>query len=79
MTTVIDDTVKAEDETLLDGILKMRERVRMRLAEKTAIAGIIANDVDRIIFKLDSDLAAFETELKVNVSAHFFRLNQRRY
>jgi len=62
--TEVDEASKQEDEKFLDEINSLRMRVRQRVSEKTAIAENFKSDSDKIIRKLDANLAFFETELR---------------
>lgn len=53
-----------EDRALLDAIDQLRNKVKQRLSEKTAIGKNLLHELDRFTRKLDKDLAFFETDLK---------------
>lgn len=53
-----------EDRALLDAIELLRNKIKQKLSEKTAIGRNLLHELDRFTRKLDSDLAFFETDLK---------------
>ena len=53
-----------EDRVLLDAIDLLRNKIKQRLSEKTAIGRNLLHELDRFTRKLDTDLAFFETDLK---------------
>ena len=53
-----------EDKVLLDAIDLLRNKIKQRLSEKTAIGRNLLHELDRFTRKLDTDLAFFETDLK---------------
>jgi hypothetical protein len=53
-----------EDKILLDAIELLRNKIKQKLSEKTAIGRNLLHELDRFTRKLDSDLAFFETDLK---------------
>ena len=53
-----------EDRGLLDSIDLLRNKIKQKLSEKTAIGRNLLHELDRFTRKLDSDLAFFETDLK---------------
>jgi hypothetical protein len=53
-----------DDRVLLDAIELLRNKIKQKLSEKTAIGRNLLHELDRFTRKLDSDLAFFETDLK---------------
>ena len=53
-----------EDKVALEAIDQLRNKIKQRLSEKTAIGRNLLHELDRFTRKLDTDLAFFETDLK---------------
>ena len=53
-----------EDKAQLEAIDQLRNKIKQRLSEKTAIGRNLLHELDRYTRKLDTDLAFFETDLK---------------
>jgi ribonucleotide reductase beta subunit family protein with ferritin-like domain len=53
-----------DDPIQLEAIEVLRNKIKQRLAEKTAIGRNLLHELNRFTHQLDTDLAFFETELK---------------